>query len=518
MVKPLTDEPDDVFAPGASFGRYVIGPRIGRGGMGMVYEATHLGLGKKVAIKVLLPEAARNAEGRARFVREGETAARLRHPHVVDISDVGVHDGLPFIVMELLEGEDLATLLRREGALPLDHLVGLMLPVLDGVAAAHAAGVIHRDLKPENIFLARTRLAAREPKILDFGISKLTDLGALRGLTETNTLMGTAHYVSPEQAQNSKDVDARTDQYSLGVMLYECATGQQPFALVRQEDSLYKLLQAIVQGDFAPPRALYPSLPEGFEDIVLRAMATRRRDRFPSVQALAHALLPYATPAARLTWEPLVTPAVSVAEPLAAVLPSPDPAPPIVPSVQDTFAGVGPRIPTLSESPTAVSPRTQPDLPTVLAHEAPRADTFGTTVRPVHEEMLPRASNHGRWMLFAAAVVPLALGSAVAIMLYKSPPPVVATLPRSDTTMEPPPAPLSPVPAPVHASPSLPMDVAPTLGMATVDADLAPTAPTILVSSPVIPRRPHARTLPIAARPHESRLFNTSRVYHPGSI
>ncbi len=299
----MTD-PLETLTPGATFGRYSIGRLLGRGGMGAVYEATHRDLRKRVAIKTLLPETARNPTALARFLREGEAVARLRHPNVVDISDVGVEGGVPYLVMEYLEGEDLCTTLEREGRIAPPRLVDLMLPILDAVVAAHEEGVVHRDLKPENIFLARARHDEVTPKLLDFGISKVADLGAGGPLTGTNVMMGTVFYMSPEQVQNSRDVDGATDQYSLGVILYACAVGQHPFRDVGARDSLYDLLTAIVGGRFVAPGALRPDLPPGFDQVIARAMATRREDRFPSVNALALALLPYASPAARSLWQP----------------------------------------------------------------------------------------------------------------------------------------------------------------------------------------------------------------------
>ncbi len=294
---------DDPLQAGAVFGRYVIARRIGKGGIGAVYEATHADLQKRVALKTLHPEYARDPQVRARFLQEGKAASRLRHPHVVDVSDFGVQDGNAFLVMEYLEGEGLDAVLAREGALSVERIAELLLPICSAVSAAHREGIVHRDLKPENIFLARNALGQTLPKVLDFGISKLDDPGSNFVKTGTAALLGTPYYMSPEQAQGARGVDARSDQYALGVILYECTTGQKPF----DADALYVLLKNIVEGACAPPRQLVPTLPERFERMVLRAMNVAPEGRFPSVDDLARELVSFAAAPARSTWEPLLS-------------------------------------------------------------------------------------------------------------------------------------------------------------------------------------------------------------------
>jgi serine/threonine-protein kinase len=172
-----------------------------------------------------------------------------------------------------------------------------MVPVVAALAAAHDLGVVHRDLKPDNIFLSAER-SSISPKVLDFGISKVADSRTASSLTDTGTLLGTPYYMSPEQAQTEKNIDAKSDQYSLGVILYECVAGRRPI----EEPALYRLMQRIVQGDFPPPRQLNPNIPGAFEQVILGAMARAPADRFPTTRALGRALLPFASERVRANY------------------------------------------------------------------------------------------------------------------------------------------------------------------------------------------------------------------------
>jgi len=286
-----------ILAEGTQFGRYAILRRIGIGAMAEVYEAIHLGLKKPVALKILRPHMADNPDVRARFLREGEAASRIHHPNVVDITDVGVQDDLAYLVMALLEGETLEQRLLRDSSLSVHRAVDLILPVVAAVGAGHDKGVIHRDLKPENIFLARTRDGKVQPKLLDFGVSKLIVHG-VPAVTVTTGVLGTPHYMSPEQAKGRRELDGRSDQYSVAVVLYECVTGQMPY----DGDTLFELIQELASGHFKPPRAVRPDLPEEFEQIILRAAALEPADRYETMDAFGRALLPFASPKARDAW------------------------------------------------------------------------------------------------------------------------------------------------------------------------------------------------------------------------
>ena len=287
---------DDTLVPGTTLGRYEIGRLLGRGGMGAVYEAVHRDLKKRVAIKVLSAKLA-SEEAKQRFLREGEAASRIQHPNVVDVTDVGVEGGLSYLVMEFLEGEDLSSRLAREGSLAPRQAADILLPVCAGLGIAHDEGVVHRDLKPENIFLVKQRQGGIEPKVLDFGISKLTGRNAL-AMTGTIATFGTPYYMPPEQVRGARQADQRSDVYALGVVLYECVTGRRPF----EADNVYTMLHAIGAGEYLAPRKVRPELPLELEAVIVRAMRLEPADRFPTVRHLAAALLPFASDKSRVLW------------------------------------------------------------------------------------------------------------------------------------------------------------------------------------------------------------------------
>jgi eukaryotic-like serine/threonine-protein kinase len=284
--------------PGMILGKYQIVQRLGSGGMGSVYEAVHRDISKPVALKTLAARLASEPQAQARFLREAASASRLTHPHVVDVTDFGSDGGITYLVMELLRGEDLAAALVREPmGLPVERLTDIMLAVCAGVFAAHEVGVIHRDLKPPNIFLSHGSLDDIVPKVLDFGISKMLDEKMSSTLTGTGTVIGTTPYLSPEQVAG-RPVDARSDQYSLGVILYECATGRRP----HEGENLFAIMRSIADGRFRRPRDLRPDMPPAFEAVVLRAMSHDPARRFESVHAVGHALLPFASPRRQVLW------------------------------------------------------------------------------------------------------------------------------------------------------------------------------------------------------------------------
>ncbi|MFO0557995.1 MAG: serine/threonine-protein kinase [Polyangiales bacterium] len=284
------------FAPGTVLvGKFSITRAIGRGGMGTVYEGQQIALRRRVAIKTLNPELARSKDLHARFVREGELAARIRHPNVIEVIDVGEHEATPFLVLEFLEGEDLSQRLGRLGRLSVNECADLLLPVCAAIATAHEMGVVHRDLKPENIFLLTPARGPVIPKVVDFGISKLVD-GATRTpsnikLTAEGAILGTPLYLAPEVAGGAQQLDAKSDQYTFGVILYECVTGRRPF----NASNLADLVGQILLGRCERPGALVEGLDPDFEAVIVRAMSKEKSARFSSMWALGRALLPFAS-------------------------------------------------------------------------------------------------------------------------------------------------------------------------------------------------------------------------------
>ena len=282
----MTAQPDRSLAARlaeATAGLYTIEGEIGRGGMGVVYRAKDERLTRRVAIKVLPPELAFQAEIRERFVREAQTAARLGHPHVVPIHDVGEKEGLVYFVMAYIDGESVGGRLKRKGPLPPDEARRIMKETADALSAAHALGIVHRDIKPDNILLEGTR---GRVMVTDFGIAKALSNISSATLTGVGVAIGTPQYMSPEQAAGEKEIDGRSDLYSLGIVSYQMLTGELPFTAPTVAGVLMKQITE------APPDILLkrPDCPPDVAEAVMKCLEKDPDARWTSAEALRRAL------------------------------------------------------------------------------------------------------------------------------------------------------------------------------------------------------------------------------------
>ncbi len=275
-------EPTLVVPPAKTLGgKYQLGRMLGEGGMGSVYEAEHVGLAKRVAIKLLSENYAEDEIFVKRFRREARAMAAVTHDNVVQVMDTGEdEDGIPFIVMELLEGEPLASVIRRERVLTAPAATDIAGQVLAGLAAAHKKGIIHRDLKPANVFLTQTEDGHQRTKVLDFGISKFSSDLTNVNMTAEGAVIGTPAYMSPEQVKGRSDVDQRADLYAVGVMLYRMLTGRLPFAAKKPR----QIYDKILKGDPKPIQTLQPSVPDALVAVVMKAMSLRKSERYATAE------------------------------------------------------------------------------------------------------------------------------------------------------------------------------------------------------------------------------------------
>jgi serine/threonine protein kinase len=276
-------------------GKYRVERVVGTGGMGVVAVARHLRLGRRVAVKVMLPRPEDSERSVARFLREARTASRITSSHVARVFDVDLReDGIPYIVMEYLEGDTLAAIIRRESALDVEGSVDDLLAACETLAEAHALGIVHRDLKPGNLF--RSCSAGRRThvlKVLDFGISKTFETGRdeVASITTGKSFVGSPPYMSPEQITSPASVDSRTDIWSLGVVLYECLTGISPFAAATVGATCARILHETP----APPSELRSELPAALDERVLRCLTKDPAGRYQTILELARELAPFAS-------------------------------------------------------------------------------------------------------------------------------------------------------------------------------------------------------------------------------
>ena len=286
--------PDLPVAPGEVLaGKYRVERLLGEGGHGVVVAAQHLTLGERVAIKVLRPQVAQDQETIARFVREARAAVRIKGEHVTRVLDVGsLPSGMPYMVMEHLEGADLATVIETKGWLPVSLAVDYVLQTCEALAEAHGLGIVHRDIKPSNLFLTTRPDGSPCIKVLDFGISKAMPThdgaGNEMNLTQTQTVLGSPQYMAPEQMRSSKRVDGRTDIWAIGTTLHELLTGRPPF----EAESMPELFAMILQDPAPRLSERRPDMPPALEVVVARCLEKDPEKRYANVHELASALAP----------------------------------------------------------------------------------------------------------------------------------------------------------------------------------------------------------------------------------
>ncbi len=443
-------------------GKYRVIRVLGSGGMGAVYEAENTWTRRHVAVKLMHPEANEEPEYARRFTQEAQSAGRLSHENIVEVLDMGKdpdNKGL-FIVYEFMVGEDLRHRLQGRGRLGAREALTLLTPVMEALVVVHGHGIVHRDLKPENIYLAETARGIT-PKIIDFGIAKVTApdlIGAVR--TATGEMIGTPSYMSPEQVTGEADIDARADVWSMGVVLYECLSGQRPFTA----DSVGMFVTEVLTGRPRPLDQACPGLPPALVKAVHGALLPRDQ-RYPSMQAFLDVLdevrpgLPVTTDAS-LVDEVLFDLSVDLSVDERAARPAPPPA-------------------SLAATVVEVRQRTPPVTPDAPPDAAPDATPWP---RSIETPAARRPERPSRWITAALAVIVVV--AAVAWW-------------RSARTADPPPT--SAAPTPVRVTPVTPVEPPPTPVAAPAPAPEPPMpAP---VAAPVV--APVAA--PVAARPTRHR-------------
>ncbi|MCU0654803.1 MAG: serine/threonine protein kinase [Polyangiaceae bacterium] len=485
-------------------GKYKVERVLGQGGMGVVVAATHQQLDQRVALKFLLPHGAGDADSVARFLREARAAVRLRSEHVAKVLDVGtLESGAPFIVMEYLDGRDLSAMIEG-GPLPVGEAIEYVLQACEALAEAHAAGIVHRDLKPDNLFLTRRSDGSPCIKVLDFGISKMADPNG--SATKTSSLMGTPLYMSPEQLRSSKKVDARSDIWSLGMILYELLTGQVAFT----RDTLPELCAAILMDPLVPPRELRPSIPEQVDAIICRCLEKEPDRRFPSLRELTQALAPMTEggPAVARRVERTLGVMNTAVLPSAPAIPPPTPSPSrlnaetLAPSALAETQGPQSSTPRASELVallrTAAAPPAAPSAPEPVPsapEPVPSAPELSASAAEPVSSPAPRPASRAAWLAAPALALLVGIGlwrtSASPEAVPQPPPPASpasvalpeATPPREvapppaapPPSAEPPPAAMTAAAAATAATAALPP--APPPRKTTVKAQGAPPRP-----------------------------------------
>ncbi|MBI4704497.1 MAG: serine/threonine protein kinase [Deltaproteobacteria bacterium] len=469
--------------PGAAIAEHLRLVRLlGKGAMGSVWVADHLTIGTQVAVKFMSPASLENQTSVARFAQEAKAAAQIKSPHVVQIFDHGVTtDGLPYIVMELLDGEDLGARIRRLGPLDLDEVARTVGQICKALAKAHQQGIVHRDIKPENVFLIDPD-GDRFVKVLDFGVAKLTDAV---DMTSTGAMLGTPIYMSPEQLLSAKHVDYRSDLWAVGVVAYRALTGVPPF----QGETIGGLCLAIDKGTFPAPSELRPDIPQGVDAWCSRALHRDIAKRFQSAREMAEQIEHAVGLPTMMSTSPREISRRSIAPGL--VLP-----PSLVTSESD-----GP-----ASGPAAAPAAPPPAAPPVPAGTAEAATFSGTAISPA-DSTVHAAGRRGRGravaITVAAAVVVLGIGAAIATLKAGSGTGTSAGSAAASAVAAPRVAAGAPEPAPASAAGWVPPSAAPATpptGAASASVSAAPVA----TARPGPAPRPWPK--PSASTPADNRL------------
>ncbi|MDI1483439.1 serine/threonine-protein kinase [Polyangium sp. y55x31] len=421
-------------APGAVIagGKYLLSHELARGGMGSVFVGRHLQLDVPIAIKFIDPAKTAAGDARARFEREARAAAQLRNPNIVQIFDHGVDGDLPYIVMELLQGEDLGARLRRERRLSLRQVASILLQLARGLRRAHELGIVHRDLKPGNIFMAQVE-DEEIVKILDFGLAKAFVSDVADEVTQSGVVMGSPQYMSPEQARGVKNIDPRSDIWSVGVVAYRCITGVLPF----RGDQVGDLVVKICVEPAAPPSSIVPDVTPEIDAFFERALAKDPEKRYRNVVEMASdfaaivgrlypgELMPSlgrlmtTSPGSMPQIRPPADADVPIAAPPLPPPPQAAPAPP--PGAASRVATPPPGAPpppVLFGPPPGPAPFVPASVPSPAPAEMQTSTLPGTTIARVHP-LAPRPMTPAR--LAAIAVGPAVVVIAVLFIAFNSP-------------------------------------------------------------------------------------------------
>ncbi len=428
-------------------GKYRVDRLLAVGGMGAVYMGTHVKLRKRIAIKVLNPQL-NSGPMIERFHREAITASQIGHEGIAQVTDIGTSsEGEPFLVMEYLEGESLASRLRTSGPLSVEDACELGCAILSPLAAAHRAGIVHRDLKPDNVYLVR-QSRGEMVKLLDFGISRDAGLESEFRLTTTGLVLGTPYYMSPEQARGDSNITPAADLYAFGVILYEMLVGDVPI----RADNYNQLMYRVMMGEYTGPRERRPDLPEALDRIIVQAMSQAPAQRPASATELEQALLAYCRPTFR--------------DHLSGRMSAPGLPPLTSPPPANGYATGGGLARSTAGTPTGSTAGTDH---TAMAgspgSQAVAGPTSPSTITPPRRSRMP-------WI--AGAIIGVAgIAGAVAIVGRGDPPVVVAPAPSAPS----PAAPVIPAALPVADAASATPSATPDAGGAEVSTGTPPAAP-----------------------------------------